>query len=470
MKKGLTGVLLNLIIIILSASMLMLVFLHAARPITNSIASKQSFDNLWITQGYDDTALTVFDSSMCLPNSIVYKQSQSQPKAVYNDTELKKTVYSVLSNVITDVFGAESIANRMDGDVNSYYNHVANSDSFIFFNYTSELPYPCIYAFSTGVNAVNYESCSRSESFYISDVALILEEVDNKLQYRCFTFDRSGNAYEFTRSDGDKYVLPDADRAHLEAYSEKFDTVDFAVNFNKFTAQQTTLFPLEIMINGFDYSELYANFAISDLELDDETEIKELLEIFDINIEKINKYNEDDGTTVFIGTDDRLEVTSDGKLLFTNTNSPIELKEIIGFSTSKSNGYTAFDMLKSIIVINAKLKELYPGYVGGSAIPKISSVYKDSDGRSVFEFSYYLNGVKIGLEPSIKFIFTTKGLTELTVDLTSFEQTPVRSATVPKSTVYNRLSELSNITNISSLTPIYTNNDGTYTINWFTNN
>ncbi len=467
MKKGLIGILLDLIIVVLSLCMLNLVFMHAARSISNSDEDTPSFNDLWIIQGFDDSALSAFDPSTCLPDIIVYKQPKSAPRAVYNDTELKKTVYSVLSNVITDIFGSGSLAQKIDGDTNTFYESVASAESYLLFSYASELPYPCIYAFSTNSNTVSYENCSRSESFYVSDIALVLEDTEDGLSYKCFVFDRHGNVYEFSREDGKNYVLPGADRAHIEAYAEKFKKVEIAINSENLK-NSASIFPLDVLTDGFECSELSSSFSVSGLELDDDATLKELLDIFDINAEKINKYSEADGTTVFIGTDDRIEITSDGKFIFTNANSPIELKEITGFSTSKFDGYTAFDMLKSINVINAKLKELYPSYFGGSALPKIISVYKDSDGRTVFEYSYYTDGIKIGLEPSMRFVFTSKGLTEVSADITSYEQTSVRFATLPKLTVYNRLSLLSPLHSGASLTPIYVKTDDKYAINWFT--
>ncbi len=466
MKKSLISVLLDLIIVILSLSMLNLVFMHAARSISSS-DNTQSFSDLWIIQGFDDSILSTFDPSTCLPDIIVYKQPKSPPRAVYNDTELKKTVYSVLSNVITDIFGSESVAKKIEGDINAFYSSVANAESYLFFSYASELPYPCIYAFSTNSNTVSYENCSRSESFYVSDIALILEDSADGLAYRCIVFDRHRNAYEFSKADNNKYILPGADRAHIEAYAEKFSKVDFVAN-SEILQNGASPFPLDVLTDGFEYSDISSSFSINALELDDDSALKELLDIFDINVEKINKYSEADGTTVFIGTDDRIEITSNGRFIFTNTNSPVELKDISGFSPSKFSGYTVFDMLKSINVINAKLKQLYPNYFGGSALPKITSVYKNDDGRSVFEYSYYIGGVKIGLEPSLTFIFTSKGLTEFSADITSYVQTNEQFATLPKITVYNRLSLLSPLHSGASLTPIYINVDDTYTIRWFT--
>lgn len=467
MKSKLTGILLDLIIILLCACMLWLVFMHAASAISSPEDGKPRFNDLWIIQGYDSGMLAAFDPSMCLPDAIVYKQPKSSPRAVYNDTELKKTVYGVLSNVITDVFGAQSVANRIDGDVNAFYSTVANADSYLLFDYASELPYHCIYAFSTGSNTVSYESCSHSDSFYVSDIALILDNEANESTYRCFAFDKSGNAYEFMREDGEKYILPAADRAHIEAYAEKFSKVQLAHN-NKDFFDKITPDSLDILYGGFEYSLLSPAFSISGLGLDDQSTVKELLDIFDINIEKINKYNEADGTTVFIGTDDRLEISSDGHINFTNTSSPVDLKEISGFSTGSGDGYNTFDMMKSVNVIIAKLKDIYPNYFGGDASPKLTSVYKDSSGNSVFEYSYYINGVRINLTPSLRFVFTSNGLTEFVADITAYEQGAQRFATMPKSTVYNRLSLVHPLPSGSTLIPVYVKSDDMYDISWFT--
>ncbi len=467
MKNKLTGILLDLIIILLSACMLWLVFMHAARAISSSEDGKPRFNDLWIIQGYDNGMLAEFDSSMCLPDTIVYKQPKSSPRAVYNDTELKKTVYAVLSNVISDIFGAESIANKISGDVEAFYSTVTNADSYLLFAYASELPYPCIYAFSTGSNTVSYESCSRSESFYVSDIALILNDTDDEITYKCFVFDKAGNAYEFSREDGDEYILPAADRAHIEAYAEKFSKVQIALNNESFF-DGTTPAPLDILYGGFEYSTLSPVFSISGLGLEDQATVKELLDVFDINIEKVNTYNEADGTTVFIGTDDRLEISSDGRINFTNSSSPVDLKEISGFSSGGGEGYNTFDMMKSVNVIIAKLKDIYPNYFGGDASPKLVSVYKDSSGRSVFEYSYYINGVRINLTPSLKFVFASTGLTEFAADITAYEQNAERYATMPKTTVYNRLSLIRPLPSGSTVFPVYIKSEDTYNISWFT--
>ena len=466
MKKGLSGLLLDFIIILLCISMLNLVFMHAARSINDTSGKEQIFNDLWMIQGYDGNSFASFDFAMCLPDSISYKQSGKQASAVVGDNELMKTVYSVLSNVITDIFGSDSVANRFDGDINTVYNKVASADSYVFFSYATELPFPCIYAFSSGSSNVTYEMSAKSDAFYVSDVALLLDTSQKEVTYRCFAFDRHQNVYEFTRADGTQYVLPGADIAHIDAYSEDFTNVDFAMN-RKADFDKLSLFPLDILYGSLDYSYLNKTFAVSELELSDTAVAKKFLEIFDINSEKTNTYSEDDGTKVYIGTDDRLEITSDGLIKFTNTNSPIEIKEIIGFSPSKINSYTAFDMLKTASVIINKLSDLYPSHFGGNATPKLTSIYKDSDGRYVFEYSYYISGFRINTEPAYKFVFTSSGLTELSADASSYEETSQKSATLPKALVYERLNEIGASTITSRITPIYTLSGDTIKINWF---
>ncbi len=466
MKKGLSGLLLDILIILLSISMLNLVFMHATRSITDPSDKQPIFDNLWIIQGANTSSFAAFDSSMCMPDTIAYKQSGMEPGAVFGNAELLKTVYSVLSNVITDVFGNESIATRLEEDLNSVYNTVVSADSYIFFSYSAELPYHCIYAFASGSNSVTYDMCSKSESFYISDIALLLEETPKGVAYRCLAFDRNGNAYEFFKEDGSIYILPGSDIAHIDAYAESFSKVEFAAS-SATPFDNVSPYPLDILYGSLEFSKLSPIFSVSEFELDDQDTTKTLLDIFDINPEKINTYTEPSGTTVFIGTEDRLEISSDGYIKFTNINSPIEIKEIIGFSPSKINTYTAFDMLKAINVIINELTDLYPNYFGGAASPKLTSVYKDLSGRSVFEYSYYIGGVRINTEPAFKFIFTSNGLTELTADAQAYEQTAEKSATLPKGIVYERLSGINGLSPDFIVTPIYTKSGETLTINWF---
>ncbi len=466
MKKGLSGILLDILIILLSLSMLNLVFMHATRSISDPSDKQPIFDDLWIIQGDNNSSFTAFDSSMCLPDVIAYKPSDIEPCAILGNSELLETVYSVLSNLITDIFGNESVARKIDQNIDSVYDTVVTSDSFVFFSYPAELPYHCIYAFSSGSSAVTYDMCSKTEPFYISDIAFLLEETSKGVTYRCITFDRSGNAYEFEREDGSNYILPDSDIAHIDAYSESF-------NQAKFAAASPTFFdnlyprPIDILYGSLEFSKLSPVFSVSDLELKDQSIEKQFLDIFDINPEKINTYSEPNGTTVFIGTDDRLEISFDGQLIFTNVNSPIEIKEIIGFSPSKINTYTVFDMLKASNVIINKLKDLYPNYFGGAVNTKLTAVYKNSDGNSVYEYSYYIGGVRINTTPAFRFVFTSNGLIEFTADASSYEQTTEKSATLPKETVYERLSLSNKLSPGSLVTPIFTKSGTTLTINWF---
>ena len=466
MKKRLSGIMLDILIILLSISMLNLVFMHATRSISDASDKQPIFDDLWIIQGDSNSSFTTFDSSMCLPDIIAYKQSGQVPYAIMGNSELLKTVYSVLSNLITDIFGKESIAIKLDENTASAYNTVVNSDAFIFFSYPSELPYHCIYAFSSGNNAVTYDMCSKTDPFYISDIAFLLEESSNGVTYKCIAFDRNGNSYEFKNENGNDYVLPASDIAHIDAYSESFKQVKFAASSPTFL-DKSSYHPIDILYGSIEFSKLSPIFNISDFELKNQSVKKQLLDIFDINPEKINTYTDPNGTTVFIGTDDRLEISFDGRLIFTNANSPIEIKEIIGFSPSKINTYTVFDMLKASNVIINELTDLYPNYFGGAANTKLTAVYKNSDGNSVYEYSYYIGGVRIGTTPAFRFVFTSNGLAELTADASSYEQTTEKSATLPKETVYERLNLSNQLSTTTLITPIFTKSGATLTINWF---
>lgn len=474
MKKKISDIILNVIIAVLTFSMLALLLLYAARSATVKSADSEVFDKLWIVQDYEDTAFASFTDSLCTPELIAYKQPEKNTGVSVANEELTSTVYAVLSDMVIDVFGAGSVCISEGVEYNSAVRKVTDSDSFIFFEYSADIPFPYIYAFSSAQSSVDMSMCANGV-VYISKIAFLLEENENGIaDYVCFAFDSDKNAYRFEHADGSPYTLQTSDKIHLDAYYESFDDAEFLTNTDIDSPNSDSL---ELIYGTLSYSSIQASSSVSFLALDNSDASATFLELFELNPEKLNSYVERDGTTVFIGTDERLTVSPDKTVEFTSADEAIPLNKILGYTPSSKGSYTLFDMLKATDLMINRFRAAYPEFIGKSAQIKLTGVYKNEStgGNPVFEYSYFYNDVRIDTGLAFRFVFNSDGICELTINLTGFTVMSEKRVTLSKKTAFNRI--LLKLTDISepqaeekrahAVRPLYTDSgEGLYKIVW----
>ncbi len=467
-KIRISDFILNLIISILILSMLTLTVLYAIENTTERDSDSKVFDNLWITQDSEDSAFSVFDISYCTPKLIAYKQPGNDPVATYFDSALTSTLYSVLSDAILDIFGSDSVCVSAEVDYPVAAKEVLESDSYILFEYNSDLPYPYIYALTSAQSSVDTSMCAQGLPVNISKIVLLLSQNENgKTIYSCYGFDSKYNAYKFMHSDNSPYNLQQADKIYIDAYADSLDTVSF---LSESKSDNESLLSLEIIHGAFDYSPLVESSDIGMLKLDTEQSAATFLELFEINPEKINTYTDRDGSTVFIGTDERLSVSSGKIIEYTAENSPIPLKQILGYIPGQSNSFSLFDMLKATNIFISDIRSLYPELIGKSADIKLTGIYKTSEdeddiAKPVFEYSYFYNGIKIDTDPAFRFVFDASGICKLNINISGFSPEGEKSVTLSKETVYKRL--INTLDNVNITYPVYAVNDfGIYHIKW----
>lgn len=460
MKKDIGNTLLTVLIVLLTLSMLTLMVFYAASNVETS-KSTESFDKLWIVQDYEETAFSVFDSSLCTPELIAYKQDGAAAGAIVSDEELSSTIYSILSDVIFDVFGNESICVSRDIDPELTASELADASSYIYFEYGADIPYPCIFALSSNENTVEMSMCANGDIAYISKLGLILQNnADGSAYYSCVAFDSHKNAYRFKHADDSPYLLESSDLIHLDAYAHEFEPAALVLN-------ESGIGSLELVFGEISYLPIRASSGTGFLGLDDSKTSASFLELFEINPEKINSYTERDGTAVFIGTDERLTVSSDNIVRFTCSQGSLPLKKILGYTPSKKSAFSLFDMLKASDIMIDRFRLAYPEYIGKSAQIKLTGVYKDTDrdGAPVLEYSYFYNGTLIDTPTAFRFVFDSDGITEMSINLTGFTVMADKRVTLSKKTVYERVSE--NTDKQVRIRPLYNDSaDGLYLIDW----
>ncbi|MBO7148474.1 MAG: hypothetical protein J6V93_01320 [Clostridia bacterium] len=463
MKKNFRDLILNLIIALLAFSMIVLLLTYAGRKADRESSESNVFDKLWIIGDYDESAFSALNASLCTPELIAYKQPGSQPGALYADEETISTVYSVLSDTVLDVFGADSVCISDNIDAKALANELANAQSYILYEYSADIPFPYIYALATGESSVDVSSRADGKAAYISKLALILSEgEDNSVYYSPVAFDSNGGAYRFEKKDKTPYVLPGSDIIHLYAYASSFERVKFYAN------TQNGSLSTEIIHPGITYAPLSASPSSAFLELDNDIIKTAFLELFELNPEKLNSFVERDGTTVFIGTAERLSVAPDGIIEFESNNEPMPLNSILGYTPGKNNSYTLFDMLKATDLLISRFRSAYPEYIGKNASIKLTGVYK-GDGEytdsPIFEYSYFYEGMRIDTEPAFRFVFTSTGVSAIRINSLGFAPLAQRRSTLSKSTVFDRIAL--RFSDDISVRPIYTlSENGVYELEW----
>lgn len=450
---------LNLVIVILTFSMIALMILYTLGNI-DSADNGESFDKLWIVQDYEETAFSVFNNALTIPTIIAYKQPSEATRAVISDEELASTLYSILSDVILDVFGNKSVC-RVQDDTEASASELLNADSYLLFEYGADIPYPYIYALSSNMTSVNASMCAVGEFAYVSKIAFILNtKEDGSVEYSCLAFDSNCNTYRFEHSDASPYLLENSDIIHLDAYASNFEEVRLVSTGNVGSG-------FEVLYGSVGYYPLKASAGMDFLQLESSGVISSFLELFEMNPEKVNNYVERDGTTIFIGSDERLKVSTDGNVIYESSGEPILLKNILGYTPSQKSSYSIFDMLKASDIMIENFRAAYPEYVGKSAQIKLSGVYKNADKEPVLEYSYFYNGTLIDTKCAFRFTFDSNGITELCINFTGFTVMADKRVTLPKKNVYERICE--RLAAPADIRPIYTaseDGDGLYLIDW----
>ncbi len=462
MKRKIGNIILNLIITALVISMLSLMLLYTESRTAANSSDKEPFDKLWIVGDYDDTSFSVFNSSLCTPELIAYKQEGSEAGALIADEEMISTLYSVLSDTVLDVFGEKSVCVSQDVDYISAVRELISAQSYILYEYSADIPFPYIYALASKQSTVDTSTRASGRSVYISRLALILSKADDgSTIYSALAFDSRGNAFRFKREDDLPYVLPSSDMIHLDAYSTSFDKAEFVANL-----KEDNMLSAELIHSSISYSPLQKIQSTSFLGLNDEAMSAEFILLFELNPEKLNSYVERDGTTVFIGTDERITVSPDNMIRYSSSNEYMPLNKILGYTPGKKGSYTLFDMLKATDILINRFCSAYPSHIGKNASIKLTGVYRDSvSDCPVFEYSYFYNGIRIDLPCAFRFSFTADGIKELTVNAVGFTMLSDKQVTLSKNTVFNRVS--SKLDGNISLRPVYTpDKNGIFYVDW----
>ncbi len=441
MSKKLSKLALDGAIIFLTLSMLLLSFLFASKNVNIREADEALFDELWIINESDNRAFTIFNTELCTPDIIAYKQPGKTAGALVYNSDLALTLYAVLSDVILDVFGAQSVCTQIQ-DVDEAKMRIENADSYLYIEYASDIPFAYIYALSSGKSAQDTTQVAKGSNAYISKLFLNINNNSNSTTYECLAFDSQNNIYSFTSENG--YVLRNADKVHLEAYADILG--DAYITFNDTP---------ELNYPAFEYSLLKDSTNISTITSENKSASAGLIELFGMNFEKTGSYTDGYGTRVFIGSSSRITVTQSGNLSFTGDREPILLTELLGYKPSSKGSYSMFDMLKATNIFIDEFKSKCTNFSGGDAEIKISAVYKNaSSGYPVFEYSYFFNGIMIDTDKAFVFEFDNDGIKRLDIKLLKLEELPQRATAISKKHVYSRIENTD-----GELFPIYTITD-----------
>lgn len=456
MRKRIISLATDMLIVILTISMLFLAYLYAAKSVTPIKNNSSEFDKLWIVDDGDGIAFTAFDTNLCTPLSIAYKASDKDAGILIGDADLTLTLYAVLSDVVLDIFGNTSVCTKAE-DTATAINEILASDSYLYIEYANDLPFPFIYALSSGKSSVDKTQVASGESAYVSRLFMLLETNDKgECLYKTYALDRDGNAFSFVRSDKKDYILNNADKVHLDAYSDVF--------INASLSRDTASDAPDIMYGSILYSQVIANKEIYYTGLDTESGKASFLDIFEMNSEKTGSYIDVDGNTVFIGSDVRLSVSTNGNISYTSESEPILLKELLGYSPVSKGEYSMFDMLKATNIFIERITSSHPTLSSSESDIKLSAVYKNDDGMPVFEYGYYLEGIRINTKSAFSFTFDANGIRYLDINLCRFNTTGENLATLPKSTASMRTAELGRE---SIIIPVYSESTpGIYDIAW----
>lgn len=292
--------------------------------------------------------------------------------ASLNETS-RKGILNQFNKCMKDLFSGDNkkIKFASEEEKNVYINELINEKEYMYASYFGEIPaaavVPCL---SGGKGNINL-----SNSFYFKHI-FILPDENEKLYAVCVS--ETNDVYEITpMSDTEFNIL------NIDAYNDNR-------GFEEFEFYKGYLSP--VFKTSFDVDTLISAPSFSFYDFNNITgPVKELLLSFDFNTNMTKTFKSVDGSTVsFVDAGKEILINlNDGSFSFEGKDIGIPFSMLLEYKAENAPTFT-----ETVLAVKYFLSSVKNNIMGGDAAPTLVGV-TEKDGKTVFSFKYFYNGIMI---------------------------------------------------------------------------
>ncbi len=364
-----------------------------------------SLEKMWLLTDGDDRVRTVSVSDgLVLPSFMGCKREDGEMIGVSGDPKFIASLYGRFSDYLSAWFGNGYSCSRLDDKTGKDgWEAALSSDCFLFVRYYDALPFPLIYQFLSEKTLSDPAAISLGDVVSVKD---LLVGIDERGVTRVLT---RGNGYYASFSP----LLPE-NAVHLSP--SLLSSFSGSAGLYAFRFSTSAEYPdLE---EGTVLSESVPSFpllkigATSDASFpDDGASFDSLLALFDADPSFVNRYSEQDGKTVWIAPDFRIEWTEGGYFSFTTSEAGngLSFEKIFGYSAA-SGKYSLYESVRLLSSFAISLSDIFiPSLSPGDL--QICGLYTDGDGNTVLSLDLCCSGLPIvragneGRPSALSFVF-----------------------------------------------------------------
>ncbi|MBR6709013.1 MAG: hypothetical protein IKL84_04980, partial [Clostridia bacterium] len=344
----------TVLVFVLFVSMLLLALIYVLEIRQSRLKGQDiPFDKMWIFRNEENSlADSMAREGLVMPEFIGFRNSMGRRAGVSTDSEVIRSLYRQVATNISRYFGNGYRSESLGEEEGARRWHEATAASrFIYIKYHSELPSALIHMFATESTLASPGAIADGAVVYLSELFLTM---DDRGVTTVLTKGSGGYA-EFTPVSPDKELF--FDLSLLDAYTGSRNLVPFSFYADSEAYRENGHVSGTVRLQKKQpeaYRLLIETDYAASLTAGSETNAN-LLRLFGFNPELVSQYSEPNGSTVYVSTEARMEMTAEGKLTYiANGDGGIAFESLFHYGPG-SGEYDLYESIKSVVSLAESL-------------------------------------------------------------------------------------------------------------------
>ena len=347
-------------------------------------------DTMWSIHGEQSSLPNLSsDKTVLLPEMICARRGGGRMVGAFAQSDLIRSLFRQISGNLSTYLGSGySCSLLSDEEGKRLWNSARESENFVYLRFPSELPFPLIHLFLNEENLASPGNIASGKIVYLNELLLLIDE---RGVTTVLSRGEEGIA-RFSPKEGETELF--FDFSLFDSYTNSKELLSFSFADEEAPLQDCTPIPTEIpVLPRFSISpEMYS------MVFTDEDSHERLLRLFGFNPELASQYLESDGTTVYISTNGRLEITSDGSLSYVASSEEKCLSFESLFQSSIGSG--VYDLYESIKLLSSFAKSLfgmdYLYWNNGELL--VTGISSEDNGEVTLSFDLFCSNIPLVFE------------------------------------------------------------------------
>ncbi len=352
-----------------------------------------------------------FDASLVLPDAVCYTLN-GIPHVCMSDADILGDIYDTVSDALIVLLGSSSAARTVsEEEGEQLWQAAIRANNSIYLRFFTQLPAPVLLACLEGGITSSGVEYAEGGLFNITEMFIVLEPIaGNACQYHGVARDSSGSTAVFTPTEQAKTLY---DITALSTFNANASVIG-----GSFSARTETDYGLPLtdttLITGDHFSGRLIGVSCG---ITEETR-GGLLRLFGYNPDRLNRYTENDGNTVYVETFGNMRLSDTGLQYEGSEENGLAVSSLLGYE-NYSMSYNLYELLNASCALYNRLRQIDAGLAGGKASPVLLEI--GTAGRDVtFRFGMVYDGI----------LLYDAGYTPLTAYEVTFSSSCVKAASV----------------------------------------